>query len=134
MLDRFEEWHHQNLDSLRRKQIFDGVEVPKAKYGIPRNKEMAYKANNKVPGEIAKEIFNSPITRATVRPVDKEPFMDDSKQNAPEHPFSNIPEAHYTPPNTNNFGAPGEKIPKEKEVAYKTVALAVEKQLVDDVL
>ena len=30
----------RQINSLRRKQIFDGVEVPKAKYGIPRNEEM----------------------------------------------------------------------------------------------
>ena len=123
----------RQINSLRRKQIFDRVEVPKVKYGIPRNEEMSSKANNKAAGEIAKEISNGPITRATVRPVDKEPVMDNSKQKAPEHPFSNIPEAHYAPPNTKNFRALAEKIPKEKEAAYKMVVLAVEKQLVDDV-
>ena len=106
----------RQINSLRRKQIFDGVE-PKAKYGIPRNKETASMANTKGIGEIAKEICNGPITKATVRLVDKEPVMDNSKQKAPENPFSNIPEAHYVPPNTKNFGAPAEKIPKEKETA-----------------
>ena len=37
------------------------------------------------------------------------------------------------PLNTKNFGAPAEKIPKEKEMAYKMVVPAMEKQLVDDV-
>ena len=123
----------RQINSLRRKQIFDGVEVPKAKYRIPRKEETVSKANAKGMEEIAKEIFKGPITKATVRPVDKEPVMDNSKQKAPEHPFSNIPEAHYMPPNTRNFGAPAEKISKEKETAYRTVAPAVEKQLVDDV-
>ena len=94
----------RQINSLRRKQFFDGVEVPKAKYGIPRNKETASKANTKGTEEIAKEISNGPITKATVRPVDKEPVMDNSKQKAPDHPFSNIPEAHYAPPNTKNLG------------------------------
>ena len=97
------------------------------------NEEMAPKANTKGIEEIAKEISNSPITKATVRPLDKEPIVDNSKRKAPEHPSSNIPEAHYTPPNTKNFGAPAKKIPKEKETAYRTVAPATEKQLVDDV-
>ena len=123
----------RQINSLRRKQIFDGVEVPKAKYGIPRNEEMVSKANTKGIEEIAKEISNSPITKATVRPLDKEPIVDNSKRKAPEHPSSNIPEAHYAPPNTKNFGAPAKKIPKEKETAYRTVAPATEKQLVDDV-
>ena len=127
------EWLERQMNSLRRKQIFDGVEIPKAKYGIPRNEKMVSKANTKVAGEIAREISNSPITKAAIRPADKEPVVDNSKQNVSEHPFSNIPEAHYVPPNTKNFGAPAEKIPKEKEMAYKTVAPAAEKHLVDNV-
>ena len=79
----------RQMNSLRRKQIFNGVEVPKVKYGIPRNEEMVSKSNNKAAGEIAREISNSPITKATIRPADKKPVMDDSKQKAPEHPFSN---------------------------------------------
>ena len=113
----------RQINSLGRKQIFDRVEVPKAKYGIPRNKETASKAATKGTEEIAKEISNGPITKATVRPVDKEPVMDKSKQKTPEHPFSNIPEAHYMAPNTKNFGAPAEKIPKDKETAYRTVMI-----------
>ena len=89
--------------------------MPKAKYGIPRNEGTASKATTRETEEIAKEISNSPITKATVRPVDKEPVVDNSKPKTPEHPFSNIPEAHYVPPNTKNFGAPAEKIPKDKE-------------------
>ena len=77
----------RQIISLRRKQIFDGVEVPKAKYGIPRNEETASKANTKGIGEIAKEISNSPITKATVRLLDKEPVLENSKQKTPEHPF-----------------------------------------------
>ena len=123
----------RQINTLRRKQIFDRVETPKAKYGIPRNNDTVTKANTKLAGEIAKEISNSPITKATTKPVDKEPVMDNSKQNMPEHPYSNIPEAHYVPPNTKNFGAPVEKIHKEKEAAYKTVVPAAEKQLVDNV-
>ena len=123
----------RQIKSLRRKQIFNGVEVPKVKYGIPRNKETVSKANTKGTEEIAKVISNGPITKATVRPVDKEPVVDNSKLKTPEHPFYNIPEAHYTRPNTKNFGAPAEKIPKEKETAYRMVAPAMEKQLVDDV-
>ena len=65
--------------------------------------------------------------------MDKEPVVDNSKPKTPEHPFYNIPEANYAPPNTKNFGAPAEKIPKDKEAAYRTVAPAMEKQLVDDV-
>ena len=107
--------------------------MPKAKYGIPRDEETVSKANTKGTEEIAKEISTGLITKATVRLVDKEPVMDNSKQKAPEHPFFNIPEAHYTPPNTRNFGAPAEKISKEKEMAYRIVAPAAEKQLVDDV-
>ena len=123
----------RQINSLGEKQNFDRVEIPKGKYGIPRNKGMASKANTKRAEEIVKEISNSPITKATMKLVDKEPVMNNSKQNAPEHPFSNIPEAHYAPPNTKNFGAPAEKIPKEKEAVYKTVAPAMEKQLVDNV-
>ena len=52
--------------------------------------------------------------------------MDNSKPKAPDHPFSNIHEAHYAPPNTKNFGAPAENIPKDKETAYRTVAPAME--------
>ena len=107
--------------------------MPKAKYGIPRNEGTVSKANAKGAEEIAKEISKGPITKATVKPVDKESVMDNSKQKAPDHPFSNIPEAHYTPPNTKDFGAPAEKIPKDKETAYRMVAPAAEKQLVDDV-
>ena len=70
----------RQINSLRRKQIFDRVEVPKAKYGIPRNKEMASKTSAKGAEEIAKEISKGPITKATVRPVDKEPVVDNSKQ------------------------------------------------------
>ena len=91
---------------------------------------MASKANTKGTEEIAKEISNGPITKATVRPVDKEPVMDNSKKRTPEHPFS---KAHYAPLNTENFGAPAERIPKDKEMAYRMVVPAVEKQLVDDV-
>ena len=120
----------RQINSLRRKQIFDRVEVPKAKYGIPRNEETASKANTKGTEE---EISNGPITKATVRPVDKEPVVDNPKKRTPEHPLSNIPEAHYVAPNTKNFGAPAEKIPKDKETAYRMVVPAVEKQLVDDV-
>ena len=123
----------RQIDSLRRKQIFDRVEVPKVKYGIPGNEETASKANTKGIGEIAKEISNGPITKATVRLVDKGSVVDNSNQKAPEHPFSNISEAHYMPPNTKNFGAPAEKISKGKETAYRTVVPAMEKQLVDDV-
>ena len=91
----------RQINSLRRKQIFDGVEVPQVRYGIPRNEETASKANTKGIEEIAKEISNGPITKATVR------LVNNSKKKAPEHPFSNIPEAHYVPPNTKNFGALG---------------------------
>ena len=59
--------------------------------------------------------------------------MNNSKQKTPDHPFSNIPEEHYAPPNTKNFGAPAEKIPKDKETAYRMVVPAAEKQLVDNV-
>ena len=123
----------RQINSLRRKQIFDGVEIPKVKYGIPRNEDTASKVNTKGAEEIVKEISNGPITKATMKPVEKELVINNSKQSAPEHPYKNIPEAHYAPPNTKNFGAPAEKIPKEKEAAYKTVAPAAEKQLVDDV-
>ena len=92
----------RQINSLRRKQMFDRVEVPKAKYGIPRGEKMASKAATKGTEEIAKEISNGPITKATVRPVDKEPVVDNSKQKTLEYFFSNIPEAHYavlyTPP------------------------------------
>ena len=77
----------RQINSLRRKQILDGVEVPKAKYGIPRNKGTASKATTKGTEEIAEEISNGPITKATVRPEDKEPVVDNSKQKTPEHPF-----------------------------------------------
>ena len=60
-------------------------------------------------------------------------FRSNSKQRTPDHPFCNIPEAHYVPPNTKNLGAPAEKIPKDKETTYRMVAPATEKQLVDDV-
>ena len=123
----------RQINFLRRKQIFNGVEAPKVKYRIPRNKEKASKANNKAAGEIAREISNGPITKVTIRPAVKGPVMDNSKQNMPEHPFFNIPEAHYMPPNTKNFGVPAEKILKENETAYKTVVPAAEKQLVDNV-
>ena len=123
----------RQINSLKRKQIFDGVEIPRAKYRIPRNEDTASKANTKGAEEIVKEISNGPITKATMKPVEKELVMDSSKQSVPEHPYKNIPEAHYMPPNTKNFGAPAEKIPKDKEEAYKTVAPAAEKQLVDDV-
>ena len=86
----------RQINSLRRKQIFDGVEVPNAKYGIPRNEEMASKANAKGTEEIAKEISNGPITKATVRPVDKEPVVDNSKQKAPDHPFLKHTTHHLT--------------------------------------
>ena len=33
----------RQINSLRRKEIFDRVEVPKAKYGIPRNEGMNLK-------------------------------------------------------------------------------------------
>ena len=59
--------------------------------------------------------------------------MDNSKHKTLNHPFSDIPEAHYAPPNPKNSGAPAEEIPKDKEMAYRTVAPATEKQLVDDV-
>ena len=85
----------RQINSLRRKQIFNGVEVPKVRYGILRGEEIASKATTKGTEEVAKEIFKGPITKATVRPVDKEPVMDNSKQKTPEHPFSNIPKAHY---------------------------------------
>ena len=123
----------RQINCLRRKQIFDGVEVPKVKYRIPRNEGTMSKANTKGTEEIAKAISNGPITKATVRLLDKELVMDNSKQKTPDHPFSNIPEAHYAPLNTKNFGAPAEKITKDKQTAYRMVAPAVEKQLVDDV-
>ena len=80
-----------------------------------------------------KKLLKKFLTALLVRPLDKEPVVDNSKQKTPEHPFSNTPEAHYMPLNTKNFGAPAEKIPKDKEMAYRTVVPATEKQLVDDV-
>ena len=71
----------RQMNSLRRKQIFDRVEIPKVKYEIPSNKGMASKTNTKRVERIVKEISISPITKATTNPVHKEPVMDNSKQN-----------------------------------------------------
>ena len=49
------------------------------------------------------------------------------------HPYENIPEVHYAPPVTKNFGTPAENPAREREPTYKTVAPIAEKHLAEDV-
>jgi hypothetical protein len=123
-IDRLE----RQLNALRKKQIFDGVEIP-------------YSNVHK-----AKEFPKGPITKAVPKtPKEAEQgqdgqgkgkAMEAARSNAegPVHPYANIPEARYAPPATKNFGAPMEKPTRERDMpAYRTVAPIAEKSLVEDV-
>ncbi|KAF8233777.1 hypothetical protein L208DRAFT_1265040, partial [Tricholoma matsutake] len=53
----------------------------------------------------------------------------------PIHPFANVPEVLYAPPVHRNFAAPAEKekIVREKEPAYHTIAPIQNAKIIDDV-
>ena len=112
----------RQLNALKKKQIFDGVEIP-------------YSNVSK-----AKEIPKGLITRAVPKiPKEVDSLKDDQVQGesteaakpneeSPVHPYANIPEVRYAPPVTKNFGTPMDKTLKERDTsAYKMVAPIAEK-------
>ncbi|KAF8232402.1 hypothetical protein L208DRAFT_996629, partial [Tricholoma matsutake] len=58
-----------------------------------------------------------------------------SQPTQPIHPFVNVPEALYAPPVHCNFAAPAEKekIMREKEPAYHTIAPIQNAKIIDDI-
>jgi len=92
--------------------VFDGVEIQK--------RSDKGKARETAPVAVPSTI---------VKPTEATKKGCDSSASAlnitapPLHPFSNIPEALYTPPSTRNFAAPvdREKAIKDKEPAYRTI-------------
>ena len=138
----------RQINVLRRKQIFDGVEISYSRPTKPRNPGIPRAAviEEGIPpigGGMEKP--KGPITRAipgpskeveVVQNKDKGKGVDRTTVEGtepPVHPYANIPEAHYAPPATKNFGAPADKSSKDREPAYKTVAPVAEKHLVEDV-
>jgi hypothetical protein len=118
----------RQLNALKKKQIFDGVEIPYSNAHKP------------------KEIPKGPITKAVPKtPKEAEPMQDRQGKGqstetirpiaeGPVHPYANIPEARYAPPVTKNFGAPMDKPTRERDMpAYRTVAPIAEKSLVEEV-
>jgi len=139
----------RQINVLRKKQIFDGVEIPYSRSTKPRAPVIPRAAvvEEEIPSiGGGAEKPKGPITRAIPGPSkevevvqnnrDKEKGADRpvvTNTEPPVHPYANIPEAHYAPPATKNFGAPADKSSKDREPAYRTVAPIAEKQLVEDV-
>ena len=102
----------QEIMTLRKKQIFDGVEITRT---APKH----YKAKE-VPAEATQDSSSRTAPSGSTAPSFNGPSMSGGNQG-PIHPFANIPEAQYVPPSTRNFAAPADK-GKEKEPAYRTIA------------
>jgi hypothetical protein len=109
--------------ALRRKQVFDGVEIPRC----PQNNCQPLSDNNSTSGPSSS---SHPITEpANLQP--SENMCTSAMENTapitvpptlpPIHPFANVKETNYQPPQDKNFTSQL-KPTKEKEVAYHTQA------------
>jgi hypothetical protein len=96
--------------------------------------------------EVHKEKPKGPITKAIPKPSteaeashenqNKRKSQEKSKVDGttpPVHPYVNIPEVHYAPPVTKNFGTPVEKALRERNPTCKTVTSITKRHLVEDV-
>ena len=127
-----------------RKQKFDGVEIthpkgfkPAADRGkaVPKESVEVPKgvgAKGKEPGQV--EILKGGGASSKEEPKEKEKGKEKEEVlQIPKDPFANIPEAQYAPPNVRNFGAAPDKVPKDREPAYKTVAPFADHDLLEGV-
>jgi hypothetical protein len=107
------------------KPIFDGVEIVRPKVTKGTDKEIS----NQVSKELPKVAGPSKAKVWEETQQEEVPTV----HKLPVHPFANIPEAQYAPPAVRNFGIPLDKVSKEKEKAYKTLAPVTENSVVDQV-
>jgi len=91
------------LNALRQKTTFDGVEIPVRKK--PARDPPVGPANQPAPQPAKEKAANPPATSKPVEP--------------PVHPFVKAGEPHYRPPHDRNFAGVN-KPNKEKDFAYRT--------------
>ena len=102
----------QEIMTLCKKQIFDGIEITRT---APKHYEA-----KEVPTEAPQASSSCTTPSGSTESSSTGPSMSEANQG-PVHLFSNIPEAQYVSPSTCNFAAPVEK-GKDKEPAYRTIA------------
>ena len=104
---------------LRKKQVFDGVEIT---WAAPKH----YKARE-VPTKVAQPAI--PTTSSTT----EDTTLKHTNTQPPIHPFAHIAEAQYVPPTMRNFAAPADKAGREKEPAYHTAAPIQNPKVIEEV-
>ena len=140
----------ERIDELEReilalkKQKFDGVEIthpkgfkPAADCGKALPKEpveipKGVGAKGKEPGQVEILKGGGASSKEDPKPKEKAKKKEEVSQ-IPKDPFANILEAQYAPPNIRNFGAAPDKVPKDCELAYKTVVPFAEHNLLEGV-
>jgi len=121
--------------ALRKKERFDGVEVP-TRPSSRTGKETtpsgsAPSAPTISPPAPAPERLNA---RTNVQPRDTSNAAGEQPEQPPLHPFRNVKEAAYVPPHDKNFGSPATKPAKDREPAYRAQAPIQDSRLAEDVL
>jgi hypothetical protein len=126
----------QEIYTLRNKQLFDGVEVPRRKVGPPARKNaqpvpdaLPERAQTPEPPAIpATKSTKSDKPSTTQAPADAAPDTDTQKKDDPKkteiplHPFRDVREPVYAPPHERNFAAPLPRLAKDKDSAYRSLA------------
>lgn len=138
----------QEIYTLRSRQVFDGVEVPRRRVGPPRKPGMqdttppAPSARAPTPSVSApptsdpppRPTANTTAAQPAPAPVNRDAQTKKTDNaEAPLHPFRNVREPVYAPPHERNYAAPPPRLGKDKDVAYRSNAPIQDSRIADAV-
>jgi hypothetical protein len=140
----------QEIYTLRSRQVFDGVEVPRRRVGPPNKpKDSTQPAPAAVPPRAqtpaapttpetaaAKASKNTQAPEPQANTIAKPPQKkknDVPHSEAPLHPFRGAREPVYAPPHERNFAAQQPWVAKDKEPAYRSIAPIQDPKIAENV-